>query len=422
LQRLSGRDAAFLYEERAARPMHTLKLLVVDGELTLERLRDLVRARASALAPLRRTLVRVPFNVFHPLWRDGGVPDVDAHVHAATAPTAAELRALVARLTQAPLDRSRPLWELWLVDARVVILKLHHALADGAASVRLVNELFGDCAPPPQPQPPLAEPVPPPLTLLRDATADLARQLARLPASVRALRPGGLGRAGPLPGPPLRPAGVTRTAALASLALDDVRAIGAALDATVGEIVLAVAAGAARRCLVEDGTLPREPLTAAVPRSLRDPSVTAEWGNRIATVFVGLATDVEDPVRRVARIRDEMRSAVALQAAIGRAPWDEWWELYPLRRAAYLIASRATPYNVMVSTVRGPAARLAQIERIHSFAALPHDAALTVTAWTYADAIDVGVLSGARSGFGAARFADELEPALAALAAGAKRR
>ena len=453
MQRLSGRDAAFLYEESAARPMHTLKLLVLDGDLTLARLRDLVAARAPALPPLRRTLVRVPFNLFHPLWRDGGAPDVDAHVHATSARDAAELRALVERLTRTPLDRGRPLWELWLVDgleAPVAILKLHHALGDGAASVRLVTELFGDCGQPPEPPvadlappvpdpappaadpppptpdpappaaepaPPPAEPVPPRRTLLRDATADLARQVARLPATLPALRPGSLGRARPKPAPTLEPAGSGRTCALASLGFDDVRDIAAAVDATVSEVVVAIVAAAARRNLVEDGTLPPEPLTAAVPRSLRDPSVPADWGNRIATVFVGLATDVDDPVRRVARIRDAMRAAIAIQAKIGHAPWDEWWELYPVRRAAYLIASRTAGYNVIVSTVRGPTAKLAGIERVHSFAALPHDAALAVTCWTYGGAIDVGVLSGARSGFDAARFADRLAPSLAELGA-----
>jgi len=429
LQRLSGRDAAFLYEESAARPMHTLKLLVLDGDLTLARLRDLVAARAPALPPLRRTLVRVPFNLFHPLWRDGGAPDVDAHVHATSARDAAELRALVERLTRTPLDRGRPLWELWLVDgleAPVAILKLHHALADGAASVRLITELFGDGGQPPaadpappaaDPAPPAAEAVPPRRTLLRDATADLARQVARLPATLPALRPGSLGRARPKPAPTLEPAGSGRTCALASLGFDDVRDIAAAVDATVSEVVVAIVAAAARRNLVEDGTLPPEPLTAAVPRSLRDPSVPADWGNRIATVFVGLATDVDDPVRRVARIRDAMRAAIAIQAKIGHAPWDEWWELYPVRRAAYLIASRTAGYNVIVSTVRGPTAKLAGIERVHSFAALPHDAALAVTCWTYGGAIDVGVLSGARSGFDAARFADRLAPSLAELGA-----
>ena len=144
---LSGMDAAFLSLETPNTPMNVMGTFVLDpasggGGYSCEQVVQLIEERLVGLAPFRRRLVAVPFGLDHPVWIDDPDFRVRDHVHRVTAPAPGServLAALVARIAALPLDRTRPLWELWVVEGltegRVaLVFKLHHALADGVSA------------------------------------------------------------------------------------------------------------------------------------------------------------------------------------------------------------------------------------------------------------------------------------------------
>lgn len=203
MERLSGLDANFLYNETASEPMHTLKVAVLEpppgGTPPLDLLRERVGRRMAAWPAFGRRIVRVPLDLHHPLWVDAGPLDLDYHVRSARIPvpgTGQEMDRLVARLAEQPLERDRPLWQAWLLEGRAdgrvaVLVKVHHAVADGVAATALLASIMStspevaDLGPP---APPRAEAVPGRsqlvLVVLRESLADLRR----LPAVIRDTR------------------------------------------------------------------------------------------------------------------------------------------------------------------------------------------------------------------------------------------
>ena len=432
MERIPGRDAHFVYEERPGQPMHTLKLLLFDmpagtSGLDIEEVRETLGPRIRELPPLRRRMVHVPLRIFHPIWLDAGDPDLDFHVRLARAREGEEqvvLGELVARLASERLDRAHPLWQLWVVegleDGRgALIVKLHHAIGDGHASARLIAHLLGGLSPTQTDTPtPEAEERPSELRLFLDGGRDLAGTILRSGeilrratragrASTRLRRTSGAGLAGSFASPKLpwsRPPTMRRSFGFVSLDRDGLALVQQAQGCTPAELILAIMGGALRSYTREHGIAEGDGLNASVPVSLRGPEELEEWGNHVGTVFIELATGLEDPLERLGLIRGAMLAVREQREELDLGHWDELWELYPLMRLSYLgalaVMHRAVDrptFSLIVSSVPGPPAPLAccgaRLAGIYSLGVLTEDQGLNVTIWSYGDRIGFGVTS-----------------------------
>ena len=436
MRRLSGADSMFIFTENAARHQHTLKIAVVDPTgadmpVTYDALREQICEALPLLEPFRWRLARVPLDLGHPYWVETRDPDLDYHVQCVTAAApggARELAETISDIASVGLDRSRPLWQVWFVDGLAdgcvaYVTKVHHALADGMASAGLLAEVFTDrsdhtpmrdadvdTAP--------AEPHPSRLRLLALGLADVLRMLVHLPALLlrtargarrarRRVRGGGTAGAKPFAGPHTRfdaPLTPHRWLAFETFDLADLKIVGRAFDATVTDVMLAMAAGALRRYLDAHGELPAASLTAAVPVSVRRPDERQLWGNRVASWYVPLATDRADPGERLRAIVQGTRAArgelEALDPELQHA-WAEYWRLF--RLVTFGVPKVVRPfigrpsYNAIVSSVPGPPAPLfrhgARLVKMISMGPLVEGIGVNFTGWSYAGEMTVAVMT-----------------------------
>jgi diacylglycerol O-acyltransferase / wax synthase len=434
MQRLTGSDAQHLYGETWSQHGHTCKIAVVDvgvdpDRYTFEKVKEALADRAHVLAPFRWRLVPVPGGMFHPLWADVGDLPLDDQVRSASvAPPGGrrELCEVVSRIASEPLDRSKPLWELWVIeglaDGKVgFVTKMHHAIADGVASAQLLLDAMhehpeGEVDPPAEPL--QADPVPTKGAILGEALVALVRLLPRFPdllrrttasavVAVRRRLAPGPSSVRPFTGPMTRfnrPLTPNRIYACTTLPLADVRAVKDQLGCTLNDVVLAMAGGALRSWLDAAGELPELPLTAAVPVSVRRPEEQRVWGNRVRNMFTTLATDERDPLARVRRIHDATTAAKAVHAETDPRLQYDWWEFYPVWRAYVSwtrgLVQRITgrpSYNLIISNVRGPGAPLFvegfPLEELHSMGPLANELGLNITMWSYCDQLSFGAVA-----------------------------
>ncbi len=436
MQRLTGLDAGFLYMETPATVMHVASLMVLDpstapGGFSWESFRQVYQDRLHLAPPFRRRLVEVPFGLHHPVWIEDPDFDLDWHLRRIEAPAPGgmrELTELVSRLVAIPLDRTRPLWEVWLVEGleggRVAMLsKVHHAAIDGASGEELMVAILdlspeiADKGKPAEPWRP--EPVPTDTELVGSAAAALAQQPVRAARTVRrtveaALR---IREANRQPGttPPPSPfsapatsfnASLTphRSLATATLSLGDAKRVKNAFGVTVNDVVLTLCAGALRHHLDHVGEHPDGSLVAMVPISVRTEAEQGTQGNRVSSALTTLATDVDDPVERLHTISASMRSAKEQHQAIGADTLQNWVEfaapavtglaarLYSNTR----MADRHRPlFNVTISNVPGPPFPLfvagAQLVASFPIGPIVHGGGLNMTVMSYLDDLDFGL-------------------------------
>ncbi len=459
MERLSGLDASFLYNETPSGHMHTLKLAVLDppsGEaLPLNLLREHVGRQMAAWPAFGRRIVRVPLDLYHPLWVDAGPLDLSYHVRRTDIPapgTRREMDRLVARLAESPLDRDRPLWQAWLLEGRAdgriaVLIKVHHAVADGVAANALLasilttdpNAALSD----PPPMPP-AEKEPSRLRLVLGALAALLTDLRRLPGVLRdtrarvarrrrelaSLRAGdGIEPPRPVLDTPVtslnRAISSRRTIATAKLPLEPLLEAKRAAGVTLNDVLLTVVGGALTTVLADRGEYPSRSLSAGVPVSSdpppepgRDPRLT---GNKVSNLFVSLCTDVVDPAERVRAVHRSTTAAKRLHEALGSDLMETWMTYAPPRPYSWFVRlysdlsvadHHRAPFNVVVSNVIGPRQKLyvegAELVEFFSSGPVLEGIGVNVTAWSYRGDLDVMVTSCARA------LAD-LEPLTAAM-------
>jgi diacylglycerol O-acyltransferase len=469
MERLTGLDAGFLYLETPTSPMHTLKVALLDpapgsGELDAVALRDRVAARLHLLPPLRRRVVEVPFGLHHPVWIEDPDLDLDHHIRVVRVDApggAAEMDAKISEIARRPLDRGRPLWELTLLDGMAdgrlaVLVKVHHAVADGvAASQLLANVMVTD--PADDPHVPddhrvrgsadwRPDPRPGRGRLVVDALRDHVGGLRELPGLVVATT----GRLAALaahrraaeiaaPRPMLdvprtsfnRSLTPARSFATTSLPLDEVRRVKQAAGVTLNDVVLAVVSGALCRYLDAGGELPDRSLVAGVPLSADAPSDQLRLGgNRVSNLFTTLATDEEDLGRRLQRIHDVTAEAKQVADLLGPELLASWSHYVPPRPYAWIVRQYARfdvadrlppPLNVIVSNVPGPREELfaggARLVELYSVGPVLEGIGLNITVWSYLDRLFVGVLACADAVPDASAISAELPIALEALAA-----
>lgn len=438
MQRLSGLDAGFLYMETPTLHMHTLKVAVLEppaggGDPPLDWVRARIAERLHLLPVFRRRVVEVPFRFHHPVWIEDPDFAIEHHVRTVRVAEPGDARAmdgLIGELASRPLDRSRPLWELYLISGleggRIgVLVKIHHAAADGnAASQLLANVMttFEDDVEPSVPLDPWRpEPVPSRARLLGDAFLDHLRQLARLPglvvatvaklvSLVRHRRQAALSPPRPILDTPrtLFNTGLTpnRVFGTTSVALADVHTVRRAFGVTVNDVLLAMVGHAVREYLLARGALPDRPLVAGVPVSSDEAGGDVRLGgNKVSNLFTTLATDRSDPVARLQLIHEVTSEAKAQQLVLGVELMQNWVQYTPpgplhwfMRGySRFNVADRhAPPLNVVVSNVPGPREPLyaggARLDELYSVGPVLEGIGLNITAWSYLDRLSIGVL------------------------------
>jgi diacylglycerol O-acyltransferase / wax synthase len=391
-ERLSALDASFLYMERPNVHMHVAGLAVLDpstrpgGPLRFEDLMRLVAERIHLVPRFRQKVLMPPLGAGRPVWVDDEGFDLSFHMRRAALPAPGgrrELAEFVQRVQSRPLDRTKPLWEIYLIegleDGYVAALsKSHHAMIDGISGMDLASVMF-DFTPETQrlhpPGPWRPEPTPSPVSLWAGAVADQlahpvrsvaegVERLMRAPAEVaermRSLAGGitsllSLGQAPP--GPFNVPIGPNRRFSMAEVPVADAREIKRALGGTVNDVVLAATAGAVRRLLRRRGeAVEGLSLRALMPVSIRDRSQRMAFGNQVSVFFVDLPVGERDPVKRLRKIARATRTlkrshqAVAATALINSARWAP----ATLHGLAARLVSQQRLINLVVSNVPGP--------------------------------------------------------------------
>ena len=427
MKRLSGWDAVLLYSEAPNVHMHTIKVAVIELDedsrgFSVDAFREVIAGRMDKLVPLGYQLIDVPLKFHHPMWRENC--DVDFTYHIRPFQLAApggrrELDEAIGQIAGTPLDRDRPLWEMYFVeglanDRIAVVVKIHHALADGVASANLMAHGM-DLMPTPQAGSYTPDPEPSKRELLTSAFTDHMRHIARIPATVRYTAQG-LGRVRrssrklspqltmPFTPPPtfmnhkITP---ERMFATATLAFADVKETGKKLEATINDMVLAMSTGALRTLLLRyDGQA--EPLLASVPVSF-DFSPERISGNRFTGMMVALPADSDDPLERVRLCHENAVSAKESHQLMGPELIARWAAYMPPAgtEAVFRWLSNRDGQNKIlnlnISNVPGPRERGrvggALVTEIYSVGPLTAGSGLNITVWSYVDQLNISVLS-----------------------------
>jgi diacylglycerol O-acyltransferase / wax synthase len=429
--RLSAVDASFLAQEGQNAHMHIGAVMVFEGPPpAFADFADHVRGRLHLVPRYRQKLAVPPLETGRPLWIDDPSFNLEYHLRHTGLPepgTEEQLRALAARIHSQRLDRTKPLWELWLVqgleDGRFALIsKTHHALVDGVAGMDLATVLF-DVEPVPPPLPHEGEPwVPQPEP---SATAMAARGLKGLVAlpielagraigaatrpttSLHAAREAVEGVAevawaglNPAPETPLNvPIGPHRRFAMVRCELTDFKLVKNAFGGTVNDVVLATVAGALRRWLQSRGVRTEGlELRALVPVSIRASSEHGHMGNRLAVMRGPLPVYIEDPVARLQVVRQAMDGLKDSKQAVGAEVLTSVQNLAPptvLAQASRMNFSTRL-FNLLVTNVPGPQFPLyalgRELQELFPVAFLPNNHALAVAIISYNGGIDFGLL------------------------------
>ncbi len=336
--RLSALDASFLHLEKSGVRMHVASVTIFEGPTPpYDELRDHVESRLHLVPRFRQRLALVPLEQGRPVWVDDPHFNLRYHLRHAGLPTPGsdeQLANLAGRLFAQSLDRTKPLWEIWLVtglagDRFALIAKSHHALVDGISAVDITTVLFDTEPDAPRDKAPrrpwTARPLPSKAQLLSDALLERATRPGELARSARSLvrgprhfirdardgleAMGALAFAGLSPAPPTPlnvKVGPHRRYTWVDAELAELQAIKDALGGTVNDAVLASVAGALGRFLRNRGEDTSElVLRALMPVSVRANSDQGALGNRVAPSWVSLPLGIEDPAAQYTAIRDE---------------------------------------------------------------------------------------------------------------------
>ncbi|AGZ53527.1 WS/DGAT/MGAT family O-acyltransferase [Mycobacterium kansasii] len=459
MKQLSGLDAAFLYLETPTTFGHVTGLMIFERPNPDYDPYAAVHAKFASLVgelePLRRRLVEVPFGLDHPYWVFDPNFDLDYHIRElrlARPGLVDQLAEQVCRIVGRPMDRTRPLWEVYVIDGLqdgrwALLTKYHHATIDGASG-QLMLQIVTDTQPdaPPPGEGPSWEPEALPSTaeLLRRTAAQLARnpfralrvqtrivgQLAdaagihsvssaagRAGDAVKWVAQLGLRNSGNRPSislpavtAPPTPWNKTITGhrrfAMRTTSLDNVKRLKDATGSTVNDIVMAICAGGLREYLLSHDALPDRPLRAMVPVSIRTGDEADPWTNRVSAIVAELPTDCADPVERVARCRKAMQDAKRTHELVPAAELVDLSRYSPpvLSTAAVRLASRlrladrvSQPFNVVISNVPGPRQPLyfAGSKLCHQFpvSIVTDGQGLNITVVSYLDRLDFGFIA-----------------------------
>lgn len=440
MQRLSGLDASFLYLETANQPMHVCSIIELDtspmpGGYTFDRLRDALSLRLKAMPQFREKLANSPLNLDHPVWVDDANFEVDRHLHRIGLPPPggrSELAEICGHIASLPLDRGRPLWEMWVIEGvagtdchRVghpggrlaVMTKVHHSGVDGVTGADLMSQL---CATEPDP------PAPDPVEGVgggsgwRIAAGGLVR-FARRPLQLANVVPQTVSSVAAtvwkaLEGQAMsRPFAAPRTAfnatisgrrniAYAQLDLEDVKKVKNHFGVKVNDVVMALVSAVLRQYLAERKQLPDSPLVASVPVSVHGKS-NRPGRNQVSAMFSSLHTDIADPVERLKAIAEANSIAKEHSSAIGASLLQDWSQFaapavfgIAMRLYARTRLTESMPvHNLVVSNVPGPPVPLyllgGEVKAMYPLGPIFHGSGLNITVMSMSGKLDVGLIS-----------------------------
>jgi WS/DGAT/MGAT family acyltransferase len=458
MRQLTSLDAQFLALETPRQTGHVGGVAILDpsttpsGSLTGADLQALIAERLPLLPPLRWRLEDVPLGLDYPYWVDDTDFDLDFHVRELALPAPGDddqLSEQVARIVSRPLDRARPLWELYLISGLrsghvAMLSKIHHALVDGLSGAEIMGLLldlspegrdlpapgaWGDDQGPPSRMGMLARGL---LGLPRyplRAARSLPSTLPNLQDTPFAAIPG-VGVVGRLAGGAQRatrreltPASgherlvaprtsfngrvsAHRRFAFGRIPLEDVKAVKNAHGCTVNDVVVTMCAAAVRRWLVEHGELPADPLVAQIPVSVRTDEQIGTFGNRIMLMSAPLLTNVADPVERLHRTHDALSGMKERHRALPAGLLQDANHFIPpavFSRAAKLtfrlatsVAGRPT-WNLVISNVPGPQFPLycagARLVANHPVSVITDGMGLNITVMSYCGSLDFGIVA-----------------------------
>ncbi len=439
MDRLTAADAWYLYVEGPTVPLHVTGLLLVDpstapGGFSFTRLRHYIASRLDLMPALRRRLVEVPFSIDHPCWIEDPDFDLDLHVHrhalSGTDPSA-ELASFMGNLSAVPLDRSRPLWDLWLIEGlddgrAAIVMKLHHCMVDGGAGVGMMADLL-DLSPKPKRRPrrddwrPEVQPkdaeilaaaawnrMTHPLRPMR-AAAGVSSSLLRMAGAALARRLDGADEAAhPVNAPRTRfNASLTanRSVAFGLAPLADFKTIRRTFDVTINDVVLAACTHGLRIHLDRHDHVPDSPLVCSVPVSTRGHDHKEQSTNQVSTMFVHLPVHVADPLERLRLIHAGSLGAKEVHASVGADMIGDVVETIPISMfrlgtrlySEAALADRLAPvHNLIVSNVIGSPIPLylagARVEAMFPFGPLMEGTGLNITVISHGGNMNFGLI------------------------------
>jgi diacylglycerol O-acyltransferase len=463
MDHLSGLDATFLYVETPETPMHVGGLNIFElpsgyeGDF-LEDLREHIAKRMHLAPVFRRKLVNMPFELANPIWVADDDLDLEYHIRSTVLPKPGnreQLDKLVGRLHSSLLDRSRPLWEFYVIDGvqtpadapagtrRVAFYsKVHHAALDGAAGVALATAIMDVTAVPrhvrPAPRrsamsadnfgiaelavggikntavqaiklaktlPTLARAAVQLLRPARDTAQDMAQgeamQATELAGDASAEKPGWFA--------PKTPINVSitnqRVFSSFSLSLPELKYIAKGNGVTLNDVVMGICSGALRHYLADLNCKPERPLLAAVPVSLREEGNT-DMNTQASIMRISLASNIADPIERLHAIRKASAAAKAVTSSMKSVlPTD-----FPSLGAPWLLSGMASLFgrsklansmppiaSVAISNVPGPKVALylagAKMLTYFPVSIVGHSLALNVTVQSYNGSLDFGLIA-----------------------------
>jgi diacylglycerol O-acyltransferase len=398
MRQLTGLDATFIYMEDSHQPQHIGSLGMYDpstapnGLATIETIAQSIKDRAYLAPLMRQKLLQVPFNFDHPYWLRVDNFELEDHVHQIGLPAPGnwqQLCALISQLHEGTLDRSRPLWELYLIEglhgiegipdgATAIYSKIHHAALDGMAAIEMAMATHdftpeGDIKP--EPGPWSEDPVLPGWDLLVRAQINRSLQplsyldfmQRSLPKLADAFEGISSGKLHTLQTPP-RTRFNTKVSPRRSFdgmrtTLNELRAIKASVPgATINDVVLSLCGGALRKYLSSKNELPDQSLLAMAPISVRSKDQEGTAGNQISEMTVSLFTEIDGAKKRLQAVTEGTIQAKKLTRTIGPSTLTEYSQFLPgastaaLTRLAFqmgLTDMIQPPFNCVVTNVPG---------------------------------------------------------------------
>jgi WS/DGAT/MGAT family acyltransferase len=396
VEQLGFLDHTMLVMESPRHPNHVTPVQIYDpstapgGSVSFDQIFDAVRRRLPASRTLRRKLVQVPMGLDQAYWVEDNNFDLEFHVRQIALPRPGDWRQFcqqVARLSSRPLDLTRPPWEMTVIEgvdnvpgippgSFAIVLKVHHAAVDGVEGVELISAMHDQSA---DAKPveledswrPESDPSPwrllaragahnavAPWNAVRLAVANAGPVVRELPGRLRR-KPG---RIGSVPRTRFnQQVSGHKVFDEARFQMADVKRLRSAVPgATVNDVALAIVGGAMRRYLESKGELPEEPLVAMVPISTRAPDQAGTGGNQVSMMRASLATNVANPVERLAAIHAATSASKAAQNGVAARALREVSQTLPGAllgigvRAASLLPNMPVVTNTLVTNVPGP--------------------------------------------------------------------
>jgi WS/DGAT/MGAT family acyltransferase len=455
MQQLTSLDAQFLHVESPTTVGHVGSLVLLDpstapgGRWDLEAVRAVFEPRMHLAPPLRRRLVEVPLGLGRPYWIEDPHFDIEFHLRELALPapgTREQLGEQVARIHARPLDRTRPLWEGYVItgleDGQAAYYsKIHHAAIDGVSGAEIL-EILMDL----EPEPREVEPEEPAAPGRMPSTLELVGRgltaAALNPVEVLRTVPRSLSYLDELPGAANFPgsglvseaAGMVnrligggrhvghrdlhaprtpfnghitphRRFAFGSVPLADVKTVKNAFEMTVNDVVMTLTAAALRRWLLDHDALPSTPLVVAVPVSVKSEDQRGELGNHVSVMTAELPTHLADPSERLAYMRESMLEAKRHFEAVPATILQDLSHVIPTAlsglaaRTMFRLATvPGVLFNLFVSNVPGPQTPLyiagARVEGIYPVSAVTDwTGGLNITLFSYDGDLDFGLIA-----------------------------